>query len=197
MGTVAKRVAGAAVTGAALVAALGIAAGPVSALSWTITPSTGTWSATTVSPALGGITCTSGAASGTVGGSFNPVLNVNAHTWTGCTMSPMTFTFAAQGLPWHIQPTGATSGGVTPMSVTGVKIKLSGICTVTVAGTSATTTGTLTGTYSNSTHKLTLTGGNLHTWNIAGICLGLLTSGGAIPYTADYTFTPPLAVNAV
>ena len=50
--------------------------------------------------------------------------------------------------------------------------------------------GKTTGTYTNSTHVLKVSGGNLHVWNVSSGCLGLINSGDASRSTGSYTITP-------
>ena len=86
---------------------------------------------------------------------------------------------------------------MTQGSITGITASLSGSgCTATVAGTTASTTGKTTGTYTNSTHVLKVSGGNLHVWNVSAGCLGLINSGDASTFTGSYKITPAQTITS-
>ncbi|WP_231905096.1 MULTISPECIES: hypothetical protein [Streptomycetaceae] len=94
----------------------------------------------------------------------------------------------AKNTPWSLNGTSYNSStGVTTGTLTGVEAHISGSgCTADFGSTSATTPATLTGSYSNSTHTLSISGGNLTAYNVSGLCLGLLNSGDSVTYQADY-----------
>ncbi|GAA2132739.1 hypothetical protein GCM10009760_08060 [Kitasatospora kazusensis] len=187
------------VAAVALTAALGLTAGSASAAgTWTATPG-GAWTAKATTPKLTDtstgtqLTCSSSSAAGTLqsgsGLSGTGISSITSVGWTSCS-GPfgITFTVTANGLPWALNAVSynATTG-VTTGTITGVKAHISGAgCTADFAGTSSTTAATLNGTYTNSSHTLSLSGGNLHAYNVSGSCLGLLNSGDAATYVANY-----------
>jgi hypothetical protein len=51
------------------------------------------------------------------------------------------------------------------------------------------------GSYTNSTATLSVSGGNLHVWNVSG-CFGLLRSGDPVSYIASYVLSPALTITS-
>jgi hypothetical protein len=133
-------------------------------------------------------------------GLTNPLGKVTSATFTNCTGPggvALTVTGSASKTnPWKLD--GLTySSGVTHGKLTGVRGTVSGNgCSATVSGTTSTTAGTIKGTYTNSTHILKATGGNLHIWNVSG-CFGLANNGdptilkGSVKITPGQTITSP------
>lgn len=208
MRKLAKALTGTATTGAAIVAAIGLAAAPAfasvnSAVVSGNTNADGSFTATASGPTLTdsatGVTlnCTSATASGhAVNGTYTagaptaiPVATLEHLAWNSCNIAGISFSVAANSTPWHLNATGPTVNGVTPGSITGVNAKLSGLCTATV-------TGTVTGHYTNSTHTLTINGGNLTVSGVSGLCLGLINNTDPVVYNANYVVSPALQVNA-
>ncbi|MFI0899330.1 hypothetical protein [Streptomyces sp. NPDC020983] len=199
-----KAFTGTAATGAAIVAAIGLAAGPASAVtptSVTISGSNadGSFTATASSPKLKDnntgvtLTCSSAGAKGTaLNGthSGNQAASLSSLTWTSCSISGIPFSVTASALPWALNATDVTNAsGVTAGNITGVNAKLSGACAATVSGT-------VTGTYTNGTHTLAINAGNLTVSGVSGLCLGLINNGDSVTYTANYVTTPALQVTA-
>ena len=196
-------------TGAAIAAVVGLAAAPAfaSVSSATVsgnTNSNGAITATATSPTLTDtktgvkLTCASATASGTAAnGTYTAgaptaikVASLSTLGWNQCTISGIGFTVKANATPWALNATGATVSGATPGSITGVNATLSGACNAIV-------TGTVTGKYTNSTHTLSINGGNLVVSGVSGLCLGLINNGDAVVYNANYVVSPAtLAVNA-
>jgi hypothetical protein len=188
---------GLATVGAALVAAIGLAAGPASALTSVVVTGGGNISGTATNPTLrdnrsgATIVCTSGNATGVVPTATYPgpapvkVGTINTATWITCKMSSITFTVAAQALPWDIKVTGPTdSTGKTPGELTYVKATLSGTCNATVEGKA-------TGYFQNgAAPALVLNGGTLTVTSASGLCLGLIATGDSVTYNATYVVTP-------
>jgi len=86
---------------------------------------------------------------------------------------------------------------VTHGNITGVTASLSGSgCTATVACAKATSPGKVTGSYSNKTHVLSVSGGNLHVWNVSSGCLGLINSGDPSTFVGRYTIKPAQAITS-
>ena len=65
-----------------------------------------------------------------------------------------------------------------------------------MAGTTATSTGKTNGNYSNSTHILTASGGNLHVWNVSTGCLGLINTGDGTTFTGKYKISPAQTITS-
>jgi hypothetical protein len=191
------------------VAALAIGIGAttamaVTATTWTITPGgavTGSAGKTTLTDKTTGsvLTCASSATAATLkkgSGQANPIGKITSVTFTNCKgPGGLVFTAttsASTAHPWKLNGSSYNSGtGVTKGSITGITASISGNgCTATVGGTTATSKGKTTGTYTNSTHVLKVSGGNLHVWNVSSGCLGLLNSGDASTFTGSYTITP-------
>jgi hypothetical protein len=194
------------VTGAAFVAAVGIAASPATAAgTWTVTGG-GTFTGTSTNSVLTDtktgtqLKCTSSKATGSAangtGLSGTPIGSISAVTWTSCS-GPLgiTFNVTAQGLPWGLNAVSYASG-VTTGTLTGVKAHISGAgCTADFGGATNGSAATIDVKYTNSSHTLTVLGtGNLHAWNVSGICLGLLNSGDAVTYKGDYALSPATLV---
>ncbi|WP_441248894.1 hypothetical protein [Kitasatospora sp. McL0602] len=187
------------VAAAALTAALGLTVGSATAAgTWTATPG-GAWTAKATSPKLTDtrtgtqLSCSSSSAAGTLGSgsglSGTGISSITSVGWTGCT-GPLgiTFSVTAQGLPWALNAaTYNSTTGVTSGTITGVKAHISGAgCTADFGGPTSGSTATLNGTYTNSSHTLSLSGGDLHAYNVSGSCLGLLNNGDASNYVANY-----------
>jgi len=191
-----KRIRAAGITAAAFAAVLALGANPAAAApTWTVTGGgSASGTATNFQVIVSGtgiISCSSTTLSGTApSGSGLPgtaLISFNSASWTGCTALGTPFTIAASDLPWKFNGSSYNSStGTTAGTITGVEINLSStFCSAFFAGTSATTPATLTGTYVNSTHTLTVTGGNLHVYDVVG-CFGLLANGDSATYSAAY-----------
>lgn len=197
------------VTGAAIVAAIGMAASPASAAgTWTVSGGT-SFTATAAKPILKDLNtgttlnCTSSTAGGTAtngtGLSGTNLAAINSLSFTGCTgPAGISFTVAPQALPWHLNGASYNSTtGVTTGTLTGVIAKLTGLCNATFAGTTSSTSGaTLTATYTNSTHTLAITGGNLKAYSVSGICVGLINNSDLAVFTASYVVSPSLVITS-
>jgi hypothetical protein len=188
------------VAGAALAAAVGFSTSPASAAgTWTVTGG-GAFTAVATNPILTDtntgtqLKCTKSNAAGTApngtGLSGTAIASISSVTWTSCSgPAGITFTVTAQGLPWKLNA-ASYSGGVTTGTLTGVKAHISGLCNADFQGPTAGSTATLTGKYTNSTHTLTISGGNLKAYNVSGICLGLINNGDSATYSANYVVSP-------
>ncbi|WP_371502334.1 hypothetical protein OG871_34995 [Kitasatospora sp. NBC_00374] len=204
-----KTVKGALVAAAALSAAAGLALAPATATTtatWTASPG-GAWTAKAASPKLTDtrtgtkLTCSSSAAAGVLAptGDGLPISTITSVTWASCT-GPLgiTFSVTAQNLPWGINAlTYNSTTGVTTGTLTGVKAHISGAgCTADFAGPTSTTPATLTGTYNNAGNTLTVSGGDLHAYNVSGSCLGLLNNGDPATYNAAYVLSAPQVITS-
>jgi hypothetical protein len=181
----------------------------VTATTFTVTPGgavTGSAGKTTLKDTKTGtvLTCASSATAATLnkgsGQSGSGLGKITSVTFTKCTgPGGLVFTAttsASKTHPWKLNAS-SFSGGVTKGSITGITASLSGSgCTATVAGTTASSPGKTTGTYTNSTHVLKVSGGNLHIWNVSSGCLGLIASGDASSFVGSYTITPPQTITS-
>ncbi|QMU71056.1 hypothetical protein [Streptacidiphilus sp. P02-A3a] len=197
-----------AVAAAAFAAVVGFGTTQASAATtWTVSGGT-SFKATATSPTLkdtstsATLNCTSSAAAGTAvngsGLSGTGLASITSVSWVSCT-GPLgiTFTVTPKNLPWSLNATSYNSStGTTTGTLSGVEASISGtLCSASFAGTSATTPATLNATYVNSTHTLSISGGNLHAWGVSG-CLGLINNGDAATYTAAYVVTPALTITS-
>jgi hypothetical protein len=193
---------------AALAIGLGAAtAGATTATTWTVKPGgavKGAASTTTLKDTKTGtvLTCKSSATKATLkkgsGLSGTGLGKITSVTFTSCKgpggLAFTAKTSASSAHPWSLNASSYKSG-VTKGSITGITASISGSgCTATVAGTKASSKGTTTGTYTNSTHTLKVSGGNLHVWNVSAGCLGLIKSGDPSTFTGSYKITPPQTI---
>jgi hypothetical protein len=175
----------------------------VTATTWTVKPGgavTGKAGKTTLKDTKTGtvLTCASSATKATLkkgsGLSGAGLGNITSVTFSNC-KGPGGLIFTAKtsassAHPWKLNASSFKSG-VTTGSITGITASLSGNgCTATVAGTTASSKGTTTGTYTNSTHVLKVSGGNLHVFNVSAGCLGLINTGDPSTFSGSYTISP-------
>ena len=194
---------------AALALGIGTAAMATTATTFTVKPGgavTGTAGKTVLKDTKTGtvLTCVSSATkatlkkgSGVSGTALGKITSVTFSTCTGPGGLKFTATTSASTThPWHLNAT-SFSNGVTKGTITLVTAALSGNgCTATVAGTTATSTGKTNGSYSNSTHVLTASGGNLHVWNVSAGCLGLINTGDGTTFTGKYKISPAQTITS-
>jgi len=195
------------------VAALATGAGTATAVAttastWTIKPGgavTGSAGKTTLKDTKSGtvLTCASSATKATLKkgkGQVNPIGKITSVTFANCTgpagLNFTATTSASAAHPWKLNGT-SFSGGVTHGNITGITASLSGSgCTATVAGAKATSPGKVTGSYSNKTHVLSVSGGNLHVWNVSSGCLGLINRGDPSTFVGRYTIKPAQVITS-
>ena len=126
---------------------------------------------------------------------------VTAATASGCSVPGVpgvTVTISPGHLPWHLNlvsynaKTGVTTGTLTGLHIN-FGVPLIG-CTAVVDGTGKkpVNNGRVAVTYTNKTGKLAIlkTGGNLHLYNVAKACAGVVKNGDSIAVTGTYTVTP-------
>jgi hypothetical protein len=192
---------------AALALGLGTAtAMATTATTWSITPGgavTGAAGQTTLKDTKTGtvLKCQSSATKATLkkgSRQANPIGKITSVTFTSCTgpggLHFTATTSASKTHPWNLDAS-TFSSGVTHGMITGITAALSGNgCTATVAGTTSKTPGKVTGSYSNSTHVLSVSGGNLHVWNVSSGCLGLIKTGDGTTFVGKYTIKPPQTI---
>ena len=194
------------VMGAATAAVIGLTSAPAfSATTFTVKPGgaiTAKAGKTTLKDKNTGSTlsCASSSGKGSVksgsGLSGTGIGSISALSFSTCT-GPLglTFTVKTTGFPWKLNAK-TFSGGVTKGTITGIKATLTGpSCSATVAGATASSTGTVNVSYSNSTGKLTTSGGNLHVFNVNG-CAGLINSGDATAFTGSYAISPKQTITS-
>lgn len=153
------------------------------------------------------MTCTSGAATGTVKvgtGLPNPLAGI-APTWSGCQGLGLDLTVTAQQTPWSVNGDGSTDvNGVTQGYIDGVHAHVvdtltgGSICSFDVEGSAS-------GSYSNGSQDLTVseTGDSLLIENPGGtICGGALLPDDHATYDATYHVVAdnpdynPIAINS-
>ncbi|HEV2373877.1 MAG TPA: hypothetical protein VGS19_17100 [Streptosporangiaceae bacterium] len=208
-----KRLGGIFLVGAAAAAVVGLSVAPafagVAKATWTIKPG-GTTGANAGKTVLkdtntgNSLSCSSSMATAVLksgsGLSGSAAGKITAISFTNC-IGPagITFTVTPGHLPWHLNLVSFNSTtGVTTGSITGIHATLSGAsCSAVVDGaTSATSNnGKVKATYTNSTHQLKVSGGNLHLYNVSG-CFGLINSGDATTFTGTYTLTVPQTITS-
>jgi hypothetical protein len=206
-----KRTYGILFAGAATAAVIGLSAAPAfAATTWTVSPGgaiTAKSGKTTLTDTTTGnaLTCKSSSTSATLksgsglkGAAIGSITKVTFATCTG--PLGLTFTVTTNGLPWKLNAKSYNSTtGVTTGTITGIDATLSGpSCSATVDGTAAgADNGMVKAHYTNSTHKLKVltTGGNLHVYNVSG-CAGLINTGDATTFTANYTVTPAQTITS-
>ena len=179
---------------------------PALAATWTVTSGgsiTGTAGTTKLHDVNtnNDLTCTSSKVTGTLksgsGLSGTGIGSIATVAFTSCTgPAGIKFNVTAGALPWSLNALSYASP-LTTGSITGIHATLGGFgCTATVDHTSATSNdGSVTGTYSNSTHNLVTSGGNLKLFNVSG-CLGLINSGDSVTFLATYALSPPQTITS-
>ncbi|MFI1098433.1 hypothetical protein [Streptomyces sp. NPDC020917] len=191
------------VTGAALLASLGLAVDSAFASdTWTVTGGGNLTGVSTDASLTDGSTsiaipcASSGIIVSMANGTGLPGAGIGSFTsltWSSCT-GPLNLalTLSAQSLPWSLNAVSVTPSGVSG-TVTGVQAHISGNgCTADLGGATPGTTATLDILYSSNDLRFTGTG-DLHAWNVSGLCIGLINSGDALSYTADYLLSPGTA----
>ncbi|GAA0964102.1 hypothetical protein [Actinocorallia libanotica] len=190
---------------AAAAAAVVCAGTPAFAATWTVTPGgavTGTAGTTTLKDIDTGaqLTCSSSTTNATVQGgsglSGAAIATVTSATFSNC-RGPLgiRFTMNTDDVSYQLNA-DSYAAGVTSGTLNNITATLSGpFCSATVGGPASGTPGSISGTYTNSTHTLAVSGGNLHIWNVSG-CFGLLHSGDAVSYIASYVLSPGLTITS-
>ena len=199
----------------AAVAGLALVAGPALAVSST-GPSSATFTAdkgSTVLTANGQtLTCTSSSVGGPIHASGNPVANITAASWGGCSWGSFPATVAVTSPNWALNvSSGATSalgdhsvlGTLTGINNVHVDINTGlGHCTFDV-------TGSVGGAFDEWVDKngdgvmdvgdaqqLTVSNSLLTISNTAGLCLGLVNNNDSATFSGVYNYYPQTAPNA-
>jgi hypothetical protein len=196
---------GLAVVAVATAAAFAVGSPAFADPTWTVTPggaTTATSQNTTVKDTATGttLTCASSTVSASTQGgsglSGTAIATVSSVTVSGC-KGPLGISFGGTVSSLTAALNAISyANGVTTGTLSGISGNASGfLCSASVAGPSATTPGTVEGTYTNSTHTLTVTGGDLHIWNVWG-CFGLIQSGDPLSISASYVLSPAQTITS-
>jgi hypothetical protein len=189
---------------AVLVATMGVTPA-LAAVIWTIQPG-GVIAATsgratfTDTRSEASFPCESVSATGTLhsgtglsGADAGSISAVGFHTCTSPALvfSPrLVFQVRAGDLPWGLSLSSYRAGVVTG-SIRHIQISVTTTaCHFVIDGTAAAASnGVITFRYSDSTGKLTTTGGNLHAYNVQG-CFGIIRTGDPLTVSATFTLSP-------
>jgi len=183
---------------------MGLAAGPaLAAATWTIKPGGAmtltSATRTAIKDSATGTTLTCAAAN--LSGTLKPgsgLGGAGAGSITGGGASrcegpgPLPWHITLLGLPWHINLLAYdASTGLVHATIRHLEISAAGsACSFVIDGTSGRVSdGAVRFTYSDRTHQVTTTGGNLHIFTVHG-CAGLVASGDPASLTASFTLTP-------
>ncbi|MEV4005718.1 hypothetical protein [Actinomadura sp. NPDC049753] len=134
------------------------------------------------------VTCTVSTGTGSIpngttsGASPLQVGTIGSIGFSNCNGGGFSFTVTTNALPWKVNVTGPTSGGVTPGSISGISAHASaafGLCQMDIKGTAS-------GSYTNGTGKLTAGGSGLTISNVTSGCLGIAGNGHSASLTGAY-----------
>ncbi|WP_141580082.1 hypothetical protein [Actinomadura sp. WMMA1423] len=134
------------------------------------------------------VTCTASTGAGSIpngtksGSSPLQVGSLSSIGFTNCKGGGFTFTVTTKALPWKVNVTGPTAGGVTPGSISGISAHASaafGLCQMDINGTAS-------GSYTNGTGKLTAGGASLTISNVTAGCLGIANNGDTASLSGAY-----------
>lgn len=197
-------------TGMAACLIVGLAAGPAAAAAtWTIKPGgavTLRLGTATIKDTTTGneVTCQQG----NLAGKLKPGSGLNgtsAGSITGAAISacfgpgPLNWTITLLGLPWHINLSSYDANtAVVAGTISHMQIRAKGsACSFVVDGTGGgASDGRVKFSYSDRTHQVTTSGGNLHIFNVATGCAGLVASGDPASLTASFTLAPAQVITS-
>jgi hypothetical protein len=196
-------------TGMAACLAVGLVAGPaLAAATWTIRPG----GAVTFGPVTATIkdtntaatiTCTGGNLTGPLksGSGLNGASagRISGGAINGCSgPGPLNWTITLPGLPWHINliayngSTGLAHGTISHMEIRAAALG----CGFVIDGTRGEASdGLVKFAYSDRTHQVKISGGNLHILNMNG-CVGLVANGDPVSLTASFTLAPAQSITS-
>jgi hypothetical protein len=198
------------IAGMAACLAIGLAAGPaLAAATWTIKPG-GTMTLTSatrtaIKDSATGATLTCAAAN--LSGRLKPGSGLGgngAGSITGGAASrcegpgPLPWHITLPGLPWHLSLLAYdASTGLVHATISHLEISAAGSgCSFVTDGTrGGASDGTVKFTYSDRTHQVKTTGGNLHIFTVHG-CSGLVASGDPASLTASFTLAPAQTITS-
>jgi hypothetical protein len=185
------------IAGTAAVVAATLGATPaLAAATWTIRPGGATaarsGTATFIDTKTGAsfpcklvsATATLRSGSGLPGADSGSISAAGFHT---CESPSLVWTLRAGDLPWQVNLSSYHRGVVTG-NISHIQIHVAATpCSWVIDGTAATASdGVISFRYTDSTGKLTTTGGNLRAYDVSG-CAGLI--GNSDPFTVSATFT--------
>jgi hypothetical protein len=196
-------------TGMAACVVIGLAAGPaLAAATWTIKPGGAvtfglvratikdTKSANLINCGSGNLTGTLKSGSGLTGTSAGRITGGALSSCFG--PGPLNWKVTLAGLPWHINllsydgSTGLVHGTISHMEISAA----GSACAFVVDGTSGgASDGRVRFTYSDGTHQVKTSGGNLHIFNVHG-CGGLVADGDPASLTARFTLAPAQSITS-
>jgi hypothetical protein len=189
--------------------ALGLTASPaLAAATWTIKPGGGVTfglvSATIKDPRTGNlIRCPGGSLTGTLK-SGSGLDGTHAGNITRAAINPcfgpgpLNWTVTPLGLPWHLDLISYdASTGLVHGTISHLEIRAKGTaCRFVIDGTrGGASDGIVKSTYSDRTHQVTTSRGNLHFFNVTG-CAGVFASGDPASLSASFTLTPAQSVTS-
>lgn len=196
-------------TGMTACLVIGLAAGPaLAAATWTIKPGGAvtfglvratikdTKSANVINCVSGNLTGTLKSGSGLTGTSAGRITGGALSSCFG--PGPLNWKVTLAGLPWHINllsydgSTGLVHGTISHMEISAA----GSACAFVVDGTSGgASDGRVRFTYSDGTHQVKTSAGNLHIFNVNG-CGGLVADGDPASLTASLTLAPAQSITS-
>ena len=112
---------------------------------------------------------------------------------------PLPWHITLLGLPWHINLISYDgSTGLLDGTISHMEIRAAGPegCSFVIDGTrGGASDGMVKFTYSNRTHQVKVSGGNLHIFTVNG-CAGLVASGDPVSLTASFTLAPTQSITS-
>ena len=196
-------------TGVAACLVIGLAAGSaLAAATWTIKPGGAvtfglvratikdTKSANVINCVSGNLTGTLKSGSGLTGTSAGRITGGALSSCFG--PGPLNWKVTLAGLPWHINllsydgSTGLVHGTISHMEISAA----GSACAFVVDGTSGgASDGRVRFTYSDGTHQVKTSGGNLYIFNVHG-CASVVANGDPASLTASSTLAPAQSITS-
>jgi hypothetical protein len=112
---------------------------------------------------------------------------------------PLNWTITLLGLPWHVNLISYDgSAGLVYGTISHLEIGAMGSgCRFVIDGTrGGASDGIVRFTYSEHAHQVKTSGGNLHIFNVATGCAGLVANGDPASLTASFTLTPAQSITS-
>ena len=196
-------------TGMTVCVVIGLSAGPaLAAATWTIKPGgtvtfglvrawiKDTKSANVINCGSGNLTGTLKSGSGLNGTSAGGITGGALNNCFG--PGPLNWKISLLGLPWHINllsfegSTGLVHGTISHMEISAA----GSACAFVIDGTkSGASDGKVRFTYSDRTHQVKTSGGNLHIFNVHG-CASVFANGDPASLTASFTLAPAQSITS-
>jgi hypothetical protein len=124
--------------------------------------------------------------------------SVSAVGFHACESPSLVWTLRAGDLPWQVNLSSYRRGVVTG-NIGHIHIHIAaslGACSWVIDGTAATADdGVISFRYTDSTGKLTTTGGNLHAYQVSG-CAGLIGNSDPVTVSATFTMSPKQTITS-